>query len=105
MPVPPPPHQVVVGRLHFALASYLQTRPDLAVLSSPAEITWDEEQPVQPDLFVVPVRELSAGWNTARTGDGDRPEIVTDALRWRVAPAARELVVDLGELFGDLPRE
>ena len=151
-PVPTPPHQVVLGRLHFALASYLQTRPDLTALFSPAEITWDEEQPVQPDLFVIPVRELSASWKTVRAlllalevvvpasaeadrwfkrrlyqrqgvetywvvdpdsevvevwrpGDGNRPEIVTGTLRWRVAPAARELVVDLGELFGDLPRE
>ena len=33
----------------------------------------------------------------------DRPEIVTDVLRWRVAPEARELEVSLADVFGALP--
>jgi Uma2 family endonuclease len=35
--------------------------------------------------------------------DDDRPEIVTGSLRWRVAPDAAELVIDLAGLFADLP--
>jgi Uma2 family endonuclease len=35
----------------------------------------------------------------------DRPEIVTDLLRWRVAPDAEELVIDLAELFEGLPQQ
>jgi Uma2 family endonuclease len=33
-----------------------------------------------------------------------RPEIVTDALRWRVTSNAPELVIELEELFAKLPR-
>ncbi|MFQ6046799.1 MAG: Uma2 family endonuclease [Gemmatimonadales bacterium] len=35
--------------------------------------------------------------------EDDRPEIVTEELRWRVAPEAEELAIDLGELFAKLP--
>jgi hypothetical protein len=34
----------------------------------------------------------------------DRPEIATDVLRWRAAPAAEELVIDLAEQFKELPQ-
>jgi Uma2 family endonuclease len=37
-----------------------------------------------------------------RPGD-ERPEIVTDVLRWRVRPEAPELAIDLEELFRGLP--
>jgi Uma2 family endonuclease len=33
----------------------------------------------------------------------DRPEIVTEELRWRVAPDGEPLVIDLTELFRSLP--
>ncbi len=33
----------------------------------------------------------------------ERPEIVTDALRWQVAPEAEELVIDLKDFFRALP--
>jgi Uma2 family endonuclease len=33
-----------------------------------------------------------------RPGD-ERPEVVTDVLRWRVAPEAQELSIEMGELF------
>ena len=35
--------------------------------------------------------------------DDERPEIVTNVLRWRVGPEASELAIDLTELFGSLP--
>jgi len=33
----------------------------------------------------------------------DRPEIVTDVLRWRVAPDVEEFMIDLKDLFSGLP--
>lgn len=48
---------------------------------------------VDPDARVVEV------W---RPGD-DRPEIVTDTLRWRVTPEAPDLAVQVPELFENLP--
>ncbi len=44
---------------------------------------------VDPDAQVVEV------WRP----DDERPEIVTDVLRWRVGAAGEELAIDLGELF------
>jgi Uma2 family endonuclease len=35
--------------------------------------------------------------------DDARPEVVTDRLRWRLAPEAPELVIPLEETFRDLP--
>jgi len=48
---------------------------------------------VDPDARLVEV------WQP----DDERPEIVTDVLRWRVAPDAEDLAVDLEKLFGNLP--
>jgi Uma2 family endonuclease len=148
-PAPSMAHQVVVSHLQAALASYLKQRPDAMVLASPADISWDREKLVQPDLFVIPASEVSKSWKTVRTlllavevvspssarGDrlvkrrlyqrqqvatywivdpdarlvevwhpGDeRPEIVTDILRWHVAPDSEEVVIPLQELFEKLP--
>ena len=66
-PAPGTLHQVVLGRLFSALASYLGSHPDVTALFSPADITWDQEKLVQPDLFVIPARELSGSWKTVRT--------------------------------------
>ena len=35
--------------------------------------------------------------------DQDRPEMVTDLLRWRVTPDADDLVIDVPSLFVELP--
>lgn len=66
-PAPGTVHQVVHSRLFLALATHLERYPAVSVLSSPADISWDREKLVQPDLFVVPARELSATWSTVRT--------------------------------------
>ena len=44
---------------------------------------------VDPDARVVEV------WGP----DDERPEIVTDVLRWRVGAEAEELAIDLAEFF------
>jgi len=56
-PAPRAPHQLVVQRLHLALAHYLQQQPAGHVWLSPADISWDEETLVQPDVFVVDTTE------------------------------------------------
>jgi Uma2 family endonuclease len=48
---------------------------------------------VDPDAALVEI------WHP----DDDRPEIVTDAVRWRVAPGADQLVIELRALFENLP--
>jgi Uma2 family endonuclease len=149
-PAPGPTHQTVVTHLTVRLGRYLERHPDIATLFvSPADITWDREQLVQPDLFVVPVGEVSRSWKTVRTlllaveiispssargdrlvkrrlyqhrgvatywivdpdarlvevwrPDDQRPDIVTDILRWRVTADVEEMAVNLGKLFEGLP--
>lgn len=56
-PAPRASHQLVVQRLHLALAAYLAGVPAGHVWLSPADISWDADTLVQPDLFVVDVAE------------------------------------------------
>jgi Uma2 family endonuclease len=64
-PAPQLRHQELVGRLYRALANYLDRERVGHVLLSPADISWDEETLVQPDLFVADLEEV-------RTMDWDR---------------------------------
>lgn len=67
-PAPSPIHQQVVTRLAARLASYLDAHPGLAdAFVAPADITWDREKLVQPDLFVIPTTEVSKSWTTVQT--------------------------------------
>jgi Uma2 family endonuclease len=56
-PAPRPWHQVLVRRLIVALDQYLTAHPVGELLSSPADISWGPDILVQPDLFVVDLRE------------------------------------------------
>jgi Uma2 family endonuclease len=58
-----------------------------------------QERGVATYWVVDPDAELVEVWHP---GD-ERPEIVTDLLRWRVAPDAEELVIDLRAMFTTLP--
>ncbi len=145
-PAPRGRHQYVVGEIFAALHQYLlQHRGIARVVLSPADISWAEDVLVQPDVFVVPLEEISEEWPSIRTlllavevlspstarsdrvvkravyqehgvptywivdpdatvvevwhPDDQRPEIVTEVLRWRVAPDADELVIDLAEML------
>ena len=145
-PAPAQAHQLLLGELYFRLYEYLRPYPSVArVFFSPADITWSAEEYVQPDLLVVPAREVTGNWRDCQTlwlavealspssarhdrvtkrrlyqrkgvatywiadlegrlvevwhpGD-DRPEIVTDVLRWRVAPELSDLKINLEEVF------
>ena len=52
-PAPRAPHQLLVQRLFLALSTYLDRVPAGHVWLSPADISWDAETLVQPDVFVV----------------------------------------------------
>lgn len=149
-PTARPRHQEVIRRLVVRLSLFLdQQAPQWRLVPSPADISWDDETLVQPDLFVVPAAQASNDWSTYqdlvlavevispssrradrvekrrlyqergigtywivdheseivevwRPGD-DRPEVVTDQLRWSVGLETQDLVIRLAELFGNLP--
>ncbi|HYT70821.1 MAG TPA: Uma2 family endonuclease [Gemmatimonadales bacterium] len=50
-------HQQLSVRLCTALSLYLESERVGVVLSSPADISWERDVLVQPDVFVVPVEE------------------------------------------------
>lgn len=56
-PAPRAWHQVIAGRLSWALADYLDDHPVGHVICSPADISWGPLDLVQPDVFVVPLDE------------------------------------------------
>ncbi len=58
-----------------------------------------QRQRVATYWVVDPDAQLVEVWHP---GD-DRPEIVTDTLRWRVTPDSRELTIEVEELFRNLP--
>ncbi len=67
-PPPMPRHQLVLHRLDFRLRTYLDIlgRAD-TLISVAADISWDDETLVQPDMFVVAPEELTNSWTTFRT--------------------------------------
>jgi Uma2 family endonuclease len=61
-------HQHLHARMFGALWDYLRQEPVGLVLSSPADLSWGEDDLVQPDLFVIPLQEARAGeWKQVRT--------------------------------------
>ncbi len=54
-PSPRSRHQRLVGDLYFAIRLYLQRFPVGEVMTSPADISWgeDDDTTVQPDIFVI----------------------------------------------------
>ena len=56
-PAPRATHQLVVVRLAVALELYLRQHRVGQVLTSPADISWDDDILVQPDVFVVELGE------------------------------------------------
>jgi Uma2 family endonuclease len=67
-PSPAQPHQLVLGRLYFQLQTHLAPFSDFAIVFfSPADIIWSQEDYVQPDLFVVPAREVTGDWRDCQT--------------------------------------
>ena len=67
-PAPAPRHQALVSGLHVRLWQYLAgIGRGTTLFMAPADISWDDETLVQPDLLVVPPEEVSNSWTTYRT--------------------------------------
>ncbi len=69
LPVTPAPvkrHQRVVGRLHAALHAYCAGTNVGEALMSPADISWDADSLVQPDVFVVAPEHANHEWKDIR---------------------------------------
>lgn len=67
-PAPRPWHQVIVERLNVALHLYLERERVGYLFASPADISWDDDVLVQPDLFVVPLSEArTLDWSKMRS--------------------------------------
>jgi len=67
-PAPRVNHQLLVSRLAFALAKYLEHEPVGVMLTSPADISWGQDVLVQPDVFVVPLDDARTGdWSKLRS--------------------------------------
>jgi Uma2 family endonuclease len=58
-----------------------------------------QRQGVGTYWVVDPDARLVEAWHPEDT----RPEIVTNALAWRVTPDAEEMAISVGELFKGLP--
>lgn len=52
-----------------------------------------------PNYWIVDLARVVEVWRP----DDDRPEVVTSVLRWRVAPEAGELAIELEEVFLSVP--
>ncbi len=67
-PAPRAWHQELVGRLFYALRTYVDVAAaDLHVFASPADISWSDDTLVQPDVFVVPRSEArTLDWRHVR---------------------------------------
>jgi Uma2 family endonuclease len=56
-PAPRPWHEIVQGRLSFALETYLREHPVGQLFGSRSDISWSPDTLVSPDLFVAPLKE------------------------------------------------
>jgi Uma2 family endonuclease len=67
-PAPRPWHEIVVGRLTFALTAYTRRYPVGWVFGVPGDITWGRADVlVQPDVFVAPLDEVrTLDWERMR---------------------------------------
>jgi Uma2 family endonuclease len=67
-PAPTMEHQRIVRRLLVALDAYCTRFSIGEAFDSPADISWDQDTLVQPDVFVVVPAEAAAhGWSAVRT--------------------------------------
>lgn len=65
-PAPVRRHQRVVGHLHAALYAYCARTNVGEALMSPADISWDVDSLVQPDIFVVAPEHAHHEWKDIR---------------------------------------
>ena len=61
-PSPSQVHQLVLRKLIAALSVYLEDQDAFVLFPSPADVIWDPDAYVQPDLFVAPSSEVTGDW-------------------------------------------
>ena len=61
-PSPSQVHQLVLRKLIAALSVYLEDQDAFVLFPAPADVIWDPDAYVQPDLFVVPASEVTGNW-------------------------------------------
>jgi Uma2 family endonuclease len=67
-PAPTMEHQRIVRRLLVAFDAYCRRFSVGEAFDSPADISWDQDTLVQPDVFVVVPAEAAAhGWSSVQT--------------------------------------
>ncbi len=67
-PAPRALHQLALKRIFLGLGNYLKIHRIGELFSSPADISWDEDTLVQPDLFVVEMGEArTLDWARMKT--------------------------------------
>ena len=68
-PAPGGQHQPVLGDLHLVLGNYLAANGIRGLLLSPADVSFDDDTLVQPDLFVADCAAFyqSGNWADLRT--------------------------------------
>ena len=67
-PAPRLAHQYVLTNLGLKIGQYLQVHPVGQLLFSPADISWDEDVLVQPDIFVAAMSEARTfDWKQVKT--------------------------------------
>lgn len=67
-PAPRALHEIIVSRLSDALAAACGPRSAYFKFASAADISWDDDSLVQPDVFVVPRAEAATlDWTRMRT--------------------------------------
>ncbi len=125
-PAPGAPHQSVLVALVRRLLPYLSDSRSGTLLWSPADLSFEANEILQPDLFVLPrpsegvvrdwrqvtsllvaIEVLSP--STARHDrglkqerwrpDDTRPDVLDETLAWSPAPGVPPLLVNLPELF------
>ena len=62
-PAPAQRHEIVLFELAIQVHEYLAAVPGVArAFFSRGDVTWGPGEYVQPDLFVVPAREVTGNW-------------------------------------------
>jgi Uma2 family endonuclease len=66
-PSPAQKHEMVRWRLQVLLGNYLAPHQEFAIgFAAPADIIWSQQEYVQPDLLVVPRKEVTGDWRDCR---------------------------------------
>lgn len=102
-PAPQPLHQRIAFRLARTLAAYAEPLGVGEVITSPADISWEDDVLVQPDIFVVPLAEArTLDWARMKTLLTTFPIVEREQLVWHPDGAPDALHVPLAKLFRPL---